>query len=167
MSGILAQYGSLGATKRAIEALRAAGHEDLDVFSPIPAPELEEALGIHSSPVRRWALIGAITGFVTGLSLTSLTALAYPLVTQGKEIVSLPAFFIIMFELTILFTGIFGLFGLLYHTRKPARRLSPHYRKTFSVDRYGVFVPVDAAGDRPGIEEIVRGAGAVDVEVTE
>ncbi|MFQ5746927.1 MAG: DUF3341 domain-containing protein [Gemmatimonadota bacterium] len=167
MSGILAQYASLGEAKRAIEALRAAGHEDLDVFSPIPAPELEEALGIHSSPVRRWALIGGITGFATAYALTALTALAYPLVTQGKPIVSLPAYFIIMFELTILFAGLFGLLGLLHHTKKPARRLSPHYRKTFSVDRYGVFVAVDTAGGRTEVETIVREAGAVDVEVSE
>ena len=58
MSGILAHYDTLGATGAAIERLRAAGHEDFDVFSPFPAPELEEAMGITSSPVRRWALIG-------------------------------------------------------------------------------------------------------------
>ena len=102
MSGILAHYDTLGATRAAIERLREAGHSDLDVFSPFPAPELEEAMGIESSPVRRWALIGGITGFVTATALTGLTAMAYPLVTQGKPILSWPAFFVIMFEMTIL-----------------------------------------------------------------
>jgi len=164
MNGILAQYGSLGDTQRAIERLRAAGHLDLEVFSPIPSPELEEALDIHSSPVRRWALIGGITGCATGLVLTTLTSLAYPLISQGKPIVSMPAFIIIMFELTILFTGIFGLIGLLVHTRKPALRLSPHYRETFSVDRFGIFVP---AGGEAGaeVERLLRETGAVEVEV--
>ena len=113
MSGILAQYGSLDDTQRAIERLRAAGYHDLEVFSPVPAPGLEEALGITSSPVRRWALVGGFTGFATAVALTALTALAYPLVTQGKPIISLPAYFIIMFEMTILFTGLFGFLGLL------------------------------------------------------
>ena len=108
MSGILAHYDTLGATRAAIERLREAGHSDLDVFSPFPAPELEEAMGIESSPVRRWALIGGITGFATATALTGLTAMAYPLVTQGKPILSWPAFFVIMFEMTILFTGLFG-----------------------------------------------------------
>ncbi len=165
MSGILAQYGSLRDTQRAIERLRAAGYHNLEVFSPIPARGLEEALGITSSPVRRWAVIGGITGFATAVALTALTALAYPLVTQGKPIVSLPAYFIIMFELTILFSGLFAFFGLLYHTRKPARRLAAEYREAFSVDRFGILVisPADGAV----AEQLVRETGAVEVEVTE
>jgi hypothetical protein len=83
MSGILAQFETLGATRQAIERLRAEGHSELDVFSPIPAPELEEALGIVASPVGRWALIGGATGFLTAVALTGLTALAYPLVTAS------------------------------------------------------------------------------------
>ena len=70
-SGVLAQYETLHGTVAAIEKLRAAGHTDLEVFSPIPAPEIEEAMDIHSSPVRLWALVGGITGCVTGLLLTS------------------------------------------------------------------------------------------------
>ena len=165
MSGLLAHYGKLGDTRRAIESLRAAGHEDMDVFSTIPAPGLEEALGITSSPVRRWALIGGITGFATAVALTGLTALAYPLITQGKPILAWPAYFIIIFEMTILFTGLFGFAGVLHHTRKPGR-LSAHYRLPFSVDRYGIYVPADRA-ERSEIEKLMRDAGAVEVEVAE
>jgi hypothetical protein len=142
-TGVIAQYESLGAAARAIETLRAAGFEDLEVFSPIPAPELEEAMDIHGSPVRRWALIGGATGCLTGLLLTSLTSLAYPLITQGKPIVAIQPFIVIMFELTILLTGIFALLGMLVHGRLPSLRLSRHYRKTFSEDRYGVYVATE------------------------
>jgi hypothetical protein len=162
MSGILAEYDSVGTAIAGIKRLRAAGHDDLDVFSPIPYQELEEAMGIVSSPIRRWALIGGVTGFVTAYALTALTALAYPLITQGKPIVSLPAFFIIMFELTILFTGLFGFGGVLFHTHKSRRRLSPAYRESFSVDRYGVFVPGQAGSK--AVENIMRETGAVSVE---
>ena len=164
MSGILAQFDTLGATKSAIERLVADGHSDLDVYSPFPAPELEEALGIVASPVRRWALIGGITGFATATALTGLTAVAYPLVTQGKPILSWPAYFIIMFEMTILFTGLFGFLGVLHHTRKPGR-LPAEYRTTFSVDRFGVYVPAAAGAEQSGVESLVRDAGAVEVEV--
>ncbi len=164
MSGILAQFDSLGATKKAIERLREHGHSDMDVYSPFPAPDLEEALGIVASPVRRWALIGGMTGFLTAVSLTGLTALAYPLVTQGKPILSWPAYFVIMFEMTILFTGLFGFLGVLHHTRKPGR-LSPQYRTTFSVDRFGVYVRAAAGADQRDVEQLLREAGAVEVEV--
>jgi hypothetical protein len=162
MSGILAQYDSVGKAIAGIKQLRAAGHDDLDVFSPIPYEELEEAMGIVSSPVRRWALIGAITGFATAFALTALTSLAYPLITQGKPIVALPAYFIIMFELTILFTGLFGFAGVLFHTHKSRRKLSPAYRESFSVDKYGVYVPGQSGSE--SVESIMRETGAVTIE---
>lgn len=162
MSGILAEYDSVGAAIAAIRRLREAGHDDLDVFSPIPYPELEEAMGIVSSPIRRWALIGGITGFATAFALTALTSLAYPLITQGKPIVSLPAYFIIMFEMTILFTGLFGFAGVLFHTHRSRKNLSPAYRAAFSNDRYGVFVPGEGASD--AVEGIMKDTGAVAID---
>jgi len=166
MSGVLAQYDTLHGTVEAIERLRAAGHRDLEVFSPIPSPELEEAMDIHSSPVGMWTLIGGITGCTAGLLLTAGTSLGYPLVTQGKPLVSLPPFVVFMFELTVLLAGIFGLVALLVHTRRPVINLSPHYRTAFSVDRWGVFVP--ASADRRGeTEALVRETAPVDVEVHE
>ena len=74
MSGILAHYDTLGATRAAIERLREAGHSDLDVFSPFPAPELEEAMGIEPTPARRGAPIGGITGVPAAPARTALTA---------------------------------------------------------------------------------------------
>ena len=166
MSGVLGHYDSLHGTVSAIERLRAAGHRDLEVFSPIPAPEIEEAMEIYSSPVGMWALIGGITGCTTGLLLTSGTSLGYPLVTQGKPLVSLPPFVVFMFELTVLLTGIFGLVALLVHARRPVINLDPNYRTEFSGDRWGIFVP--AEGDRRGeAEKLVRETGAVEIEVTE
>jgi hypothetical protein len=161
MSGILAEYETVGAAIAGIRRLREAGHENIDAFSPIPYTELEEAMGIVSSPVRRWALIGGITGFTTAVALTGLTSLAYPLVTQGKPILSWPAYFIIMFELTVLFTGLFGFAGVLFHTRRSRIRLSPAYRESFSVDRYGVYVVDDNPDEVAGI---MRATGAVSID---
>jgi len=162
--GILAHYDTLGGTRRAIETLREEGFDRMEVFSPIPAPELEEAAGIGRSPVRRWALVGGITGCVTGFLLTSGTSLAYPLVTQGKPIVALPPFIVIMFELTILLTGIFALVGMLVHARKPRLKLAPEYRAVFSVDRWGIFVETESE-EREHAEAILRGTDPVEVEL--
>lgn len=164
MSGILAQYASLHEAESAIRRLREAGHRDLEVWSPIPSEELEEAMDIHSSPVGLWALIGGITGCTTGYLLTAGTSLGYPLVTQGKPIVSLPVFIIVMFELTILLTGIFVFMAMLVHGKGSKRGRVSRYRPEFSVDRFGIFVP--AAGvRRDEVERLVRETGAVLVEV--
>lgn len=164
MSGVLAQYGSLEETRAAIERLRAAGHTELEVFSPVPAPELEEAMDIHSSPVRLWALIGGITGCITAFLLASGSSLAYPLVVGGKPHVSIPVFIVVMFELTVLLTGIFALIAMLTHARRPRLALSPNYRPTFSVDRWGIFVPADGERRREA-EDILRETGGLDLEV--
>jgi hypothetical protein len=150
--------------RRAIETLRGAGYDELDVYSPIPAPELEEALGIHSSPVRRWALIGGITGCALGFLLPAGASLAYPMVTQGKPIVSVPVFIVIMFELTVLLTGIFALFSMLVHARKPKLRLASTYRSEFSVERWGIFVAA-GADVRADAERVIGETGPVAVEV--
>ena len=164
-SGLIAHYGSLESARRAIEALRGAGFDDLDVYSPIPAPELEEALGMHSSPVRLWALIGGITGCTLGFLLPAGASMAYPMVTQGKPIVSIPVFIVIMFELTVLLTGIFALFSMLVHARKPKLGLASTYRPEFSVDRWGIFVP--AGGDaRAEAERVLGETGAMTVEAS-
>lgn len=155
-AGFVAHYDTQTGTREAIEALRAEGFEDMEVYSPIPAPELEEALDIDTSPVRRWALLGGMIGCLTGLLLTSGTSLAYPLVTQGKPIVSMPPFIVIMFELTILLTGIFALVGMLVHARKPRLKLDPGYREAFSLDRWGIHLRVpreDGERARKTLEE--------------
>lgn len=162
--GVIAQYESMESTRQAIESLRAAGFEELEVYSPIPAPELEEAMGIHSSPVRRWALIGGITGCSLGFLLPTGASLAYPMVTQGKPLVSIPVFVVIMFELTVLLTGIFSLFSMLVHARKPKLTLPPSYRAEFSVDRWGIFVPSEPKR-RAEAERAVAETQPVAVEV--
>jgi len=163
-SGVLVQYDTLHGTIAAIERLRAAGHTNLEVWSPIPAPDIEEAMDIHSSPVNRWALIGGLTGCLTGLLLTAGTSLGFPLVTQGKPIVSLPPFVVFMFELTVLLTGLIGFVALLVHARRPVIKLDPNYRTSFSVDRWGVFVSAD--GDRrEEAERLARETGGLDIEV--
>ncbi|MDH3297957.1 MAG: DUF3341 domain-containing protein, partial [Gemmatimonadota bacterium] len=71
-------------------------------------------------------------------------------------------YFIIMFELTILFTGLFGFGGVLFHTHKTRRRMSGAYRESFSVDRYGVFVPGESGS--AVVEGVLRDTGAVAIE---
>jgi len=106
-------------------------------------------------------LTGGILGCITGFVLTYWTFFAWPLHVGGKPVSSFPVAVVIMFELTVLFTGLFGFAGVLFHTRKSRKRLSPAYREAFSVDRYGVYV-VDDQPD--AVESIMRDTGAVAVD---
>lgn len=160
---LIAEYGSMDSTRDAIVALREAGFRELEIYSPIPAPELEEAMGIYHSPVRLWALIGGITGCTLGFLLPAGASLAYPLVTQGKPIVSIPPFIVVMFELTVLLTGIFALFSMLVHARRPKLGLSPAYRREFSVDRWGIVVTAEPRRQAEA-ERVLAETGPLSVE---
>ncbi|NIP15320.1 MAG: DUF3341 domain-containing protein, partial [Pseudomonadales bacterium] len=65
--------------------------------------DLEHSLGYGQSPVRIFTLVGGLTGAATGFAFTTWTSVDWPLVTGGKPIVSIPAYVVIAFELTVLF----------------------------------------------------------------
>jgi hypothetical protein len=87
--------------------------ESLQVLSPHPVEEVEKILRPPASKVKFFTLFGALTGLFVGLAFTIYTVLSWPLMVGGKPIVSIPAFVIIAFELTILFGALATLAGFL------------------------------------------------------
>lgn len=140
--GILASYDYLDSAVDAIAALRKAGFKkrSITAYAPVPEHDLEHALGYHQSPVRVFALVGALTGTATGFALAIFTSMDWPLVTGGKPIVSIPAFVVIAFELTILFGALSTVIGLFINTRLPHLKPLVVYDPQFSAGRFGVYV---------------------------
>jgi hypothetical protein len=87
--------------------------EDMQVLTPFPVEEVDDILRGPSSKVKFFTLFGALAGLVVGLAFTIYTVLSWPLMVGGKPIVSIPAFVIIAFELTILFGALATLGGFL------------------------------------------------------
>lgn len=92
---------------------------NIDTFTPYAVHEAEELLDHSQSPVRFFTGAGAITGCIAGFAFTIYTVLSWPLVTGGKEVVSVNAFIVIAYELTILFGGLTAFVGFLYLSRLP------------------------------------------------
>jgi hypothetical protein len=140
--GILASYDYLDSAVEAIGALRKAGFKkrSITAFAPVPEHDLEHAMGYHQSPVRVFALGGALTGTATGFALAIFASMDWPLVTGGKPIVSIPAFVVIAFELTILFGALSTVIGLFINTRLPHLKPLVVYDPEFSAGRFGVYV---------------------------
>ena len=149
-----------------IGAVRSIGAEDCEVqvFGPIMEQELEDAIGKPPSPVRRWALIGGITGCISGFALPIWSSFYYPLVVGGKPLESIPAYVVIGFEMTILFAGISALIGMLIHNRMPARKLHHAHQAAFSDDMFGVRVTCEP-GRLAELEEMLRSYGPHEVRV--
>jgi len=164
-TGVLGVFPHLDTAIEAIRRLRAEGFE-MTVYSPTPRHEVEEALGVKESPVRIFTLMGAFTGTAAGTALATWASIDWPLVVGGKEIVSLPAFSVIMFELTILLgalSTVAGLFvlGRLPHIGPPE---APLYHPSFTAGNFGVFAhaPRDRYGD---VQRIMTEAGSEEVLV--
>ena len=161
---VLGIFAHADTTLRAIQGLRAKGFSDLKVYTPVPVEEIEEEMdGIRPlSKVRLFAVVGGLLGMATAFFLTIWTSLKWELITGGKAPVSIPPFIIIVFELTILFTGLSTLIAVLILGRLPQTKPSPTYDPRFTVDRFGVAVacPVEKAD---AVGAMLSSAGAEEV----
>ncbi|MGD7652347.1 MAG: DUF3341 domain-containing protein [Verrucomicrobiales bacterium] len=114
--GYLAEFKNPSQLYKAAEKVRDAGFKKWDCYSPYPIHGLDGAMGLKRSILPWFVFFGGITGTATAFTLAYTTQVVlYPTVVQGKpaNIFTVPAFFPIMFELTILFSGFTVLFGLL------------------------------------------------------
>ncbi|MGH7555912.1 MAG: DUF3341 domain-containing protein [Longimicrobiales bacterium] len=159
--GILGVFDGVDGAIDAVDRLRSAGLRRFTVFSPAPDHDLEHAIHAPQSPVRLFTLVGGLTGAATGFALPTWTSLDWPLVTGGKPTISIPAWVIIAFELTILFGALSTVLGLFITSRLPQRRPGLVYDTSFSADRYGVFIR--APGKESQVRSLFQSAGAVEI----
>jgi hypothetical protein len=160
--GTLGVFDAVDATAETIERLRAAGMKRITAFAPLPSHEIEHALHAGESPVRIFTLVGGLTGAATGFAFPTWASLDWPLMTGGKPIISLPAWVIIAFELTILFGALSTVAGLFISARLPQRRIMRVYDPSFSSDRFGVLV-MPPAGREAEVRDIMRDSGAAEI----
>jgi hypothetical protein len=121
--GIGAEFSSAAELYSAAEQIRAAGYKKWDVHSPFPIHGMDEAMGLPKSPLGYFVFFGGAVGLMTAIALQWFTnVFDYPLVVQGKPtdlFGTLPAFFPVIFELTILSAAFTTIFGLMLLTGLP------------------------------------------------
>lgn len=143
--GLLASFDYLDSAVDTVKSLRKAGFRKITTYGPLPEHHLEEALGYGPSPVRVFTLVGGLTGAAAGFAFTIFTSMDWPLVTGGKPILSIPAYVVIAFEMTVLFGVLATIIGLFVHMKLPHLRPLVVYDPEFSGGRFGVYV--SASGD--------------------
>jgi hypothetical protein len=171
---VLGVFAHVDTTVRALEELRARGYHDLTVYTPLPVHEIEEVLERDRpvSRVRLFTLIGGLTGIASAFLLTIWSSMVWGLVTGGKYLQpadnsisgsSLPPFFIIAFEMMVLFGGLATVIGMVVLGRLPRFSPSASYDPRFTNDRFGV--AVHCAPERAAsVHELLRASGAEEVK---
>lgn len=114
--GMAAEVPSASALYHAAEKVRDAGFTRWDVYSPFPIHGMDQAMGLRKSWLSALVFFGGLTGLTIAVILTFYpSSIDYPLIVAGKPLgfFTIPAFFPIMFELTILLSAFTATFGML------------------------------------------------------
>jgi hypothetical protein len=102
--GMAAEYPSASSLYDAAKMVRDAGFKRWDVHSPFPIHGMDDAMGIGKSWLSAVVLTGGIIGFITAMIVEFGPSWGlYRLIVHGKpyDWKTVPAFFPIMFELTV------------------------------------------------------------------
>jgi hypothetical protein len=172
--GYLAEFKSASALYKAAEKVRDAGFKKWDCYSPYPIHGLDGAMGLKRSILPWFVFCGGMTGTATAFTLAYATQVViFPTVVQGKpaNIFTIPAYFPIMFELTVLFSGFTVLFGLLALMKLPRLNHPLFASKQFarSTDD-GFFIAIEARDpgfSTTGTHELLAGIGGANIELVE
>ncbi len=132
--GLLAEFDDVNDAIVAAKSAYAAGYRKLDAYAPFPVEELSEAVGFQKNGVALVCLCGGLLG-CTGAFILQwwINTISYPINIGGRPLNSWPSFIIVTFEMTILFSGLSAVFGMLALNGLPMP-----YHPVFNVPRFGL-----------------------------
>ncbi len=170
--GVLGEFANPGALYHAAHGVREAGFKRFDTYSPFPIHGMDRAMGLGDSKLGFIIFIGAITGCFTGFYMQYwMGGVDYPLNISGKPFFALEPSVPIMFELTILFSALTAVGGML-----ALNGLPKPYNPLFYSERFaratddGFFLHIEAKDPQFDITQagdLLKQLGATHIEVIE
>lgn len=161
---ILGLYNDANAAADAGDALKGAGisEDEYDFLTDSPYPE--GAFGEREERHRLYIFpfVGALLGLISGILLTSMTQVAYPLVTGGKPILALPPMAVVTYEGTMLGAILFTVLGIIFESRLPKPKAGL-YDVRITEGFIGVLVNTEEERLNQ-VQELLTQAGAVEVK---
>lgn len=117
--GLMAEFHQPERLIDAVRRAKKAGYRAIDAYSPFPVEGMEEALGFEENIVPWLAFLGGIAGAATAYGLQLYTNWAYQIEIGGRPLYAWQSFMLITFELTVLFSVLATIFGMLLTNRLP------------------------------------------------
>ncbi len=161
---ILGLFDNANSAADAGDALRQAGIPDTDFDFLTDSPYPEGAFGEREEKHRLYIFpfVGALLGLTSGILLTSMTQVAYPLVTGGKPILSLPPMAVVTYEGTMLGAILFTVLGIIFESRLPKLKTGL-YDKRITEGYIGVLVNTEET-QHGQVAGALEQSGAVEVK---
>ena len=135
---------------------------DYDFLTDAPYPEGAFGEREEKHRIYLFPFIGALLGLTSGIILTSMTQVAYPLVTGGKPILSLPPMAVVSYEGTMLGAILFTVLGIIFESRLPKPKVGL-YDTRITEGLIGVLVNTEEERLNQ-VQELLTQAGAVEVK---
>ncbi len=169
MPSIIGVYDQPDPLVDVVKRLKNRGYDNLEVYSPAPFAEIDDAVIEKPSRVRIFTLIGGLVGAFTGFFITIWMANDWQIMLGGKPFSSIPPYVIISFELTVLFGGLMTLIGLLLVGGLPYGKFGVHdkaYSDRFSAEEFGLVVECSDR-DVAEVDALMRAHSAKEVSLVE
>lgn len=118
--GVVAEFDSPGQLLEAARKTREAGYREIEAYTPFPLHGLSDAVGFKDEKVPWIVFLGGVVGASCGYLLQFYTSVIdYPLNVGGKGLNSIPMFFPVTYECTILFASFGAFLGMLALNKLP------------------------------------------------
>jgi hypothetical protein len=112
--GLLVEFDEPDALVTAAARVYDAGYRHFEAYAPMPVEGLPEAVGFPRSNMPLVVLVGGVAGCLIGFGMQYwISAIDYPLNIGGRPLNSWPSFVPVVFEMTVLFGGLFAVLGML------------------------------------------------------
>jgi hypothetical protein len=170
--GILAEFSDPGALYHAAEGVRDAGYKWFDTYSPFPIHGMDKAMGLGQSVLGKLVFVGGAVGCFAGyLMQWWMGEVDYALNISGKPFFAFEPSIPIMFELTVLFSALTAVVGMLALNGLPKPYNPLFYSKRFqrSTDD-GFFLHIEARDpsfDQAKVQALLVSLGAHATELIE
>jgi hypothetical protein len=167
--GLLAEFADPGALLHAAQQLRRDGYRRLDTFSPFPVHGMDRALGLGPSLLGYLVFGGGAAGLAAGYLLQWWTSeVDYSVNISNKPFFAIEPSIPIIFELTVLFSALTAVLGMLALNGLPKPYNPLFYSERFArASDDGFFLHVgarDGRFDAAATPEALFAAGALAVE---
>src|ERR1700758_1020937 len=168
----IAEFTTAKALYDAAEKVRDKGYTFWDVHSPFPIHGMSKATGQGRSSLGYIIFWGGFLGFTTAALLEYIpSSFLFPLIVHGKPVnfFTVPPFFPIMFELTVLLSAFTAFFGVFILNRLPRMHHPLFDYEPFSrVTNDAFFLVIESTDPKfseAETKEFLEGIGGKDVSL--